>query len=344
MLMAVVAAGSLVMGTRAAQGEAYMVSTTSQPTNGATEIIRLSQAKLSDDTIIHYIKSSGQIYPLNASQIIYLKEQGVSEAVINAMLEQQTSGDATTRATFEPMPAVRFVGATGSGSTPSGPRDGYARQNADLTNDDTAVYGTGYDYQPGMGSVYYASPITWSWGYGSPGWTWGFYSPFPWWSGSGFGFGFTFNHGSHYGFNHSFNHGFANTSIDTFHAGNVLVGASRVGVNSGSGFVVRSSGFSGGFSGARAGIVFRSNPNMGVFARSFGVSSAGVFRSSFGPRSVGVFHSSFGPFGTRSGVFFRTFPGSGNRVFPGNPGFRGGGFGGFHGGFSGGGGFGGGHR
>ena len=55
---------------------------------GVADIVQLSQAEVSDATIINFIKNNGSGYGLNASQIIYLKQQGVSDAVVNAMLNQ----------------------------------------------------------------------------------------------------------------------------------------------------------------------------------------------------------------------------------------------------------------
>jgi len=59
---------------------------------GVAQIIQLEQAKVGDDTIIAYIKNSGNSYGLNADIIIYLKQQGVSGPVINAMLSQPKPG------------------------------------------------------------------------------------------------------------------------------------------------------------------------------------------------------------------------------------------------------------
>jgi len=52
------------------------------------QILRLSQAKVSDSTILAFIQGNGQSYALSADQIIYLKQQGVSDAILNAMLTQ----------------------------------------------------------------------------------------------------------------------------------------------------------------------------------------------------------------------------------------------------------------
>jgi hypothetical protein len=59
---------------------------------GVPQIIRLSQAKVSDDTIIAYVENSGLSYSLDADQIINLRQQGVSDAVITTMLKQPKSG------------------------------------------------------------------------------------------------------------------------------------------------------------------------------------------------------------------------------------------------------------
>lgn len=61
----------------------------------AAQVLQLAQAKVGDDTIIAYIQNSDTIYGLDASQIVYLKQQGVSSAVINTMLNQRTRLAAT---------------------------------------------------------------------------------------------------------------------------------------------------------------------------------------------------------------------------------------------------------
>lgn len=55
---------------------------------GVPQILQLAQAKVGDDTIIAYIKNSGNSYGLDANQIIYMRQQGVSDAVITTMLNQ----------------------------------------------------------------------------------------------------------------------------------------------------------------------------------------------------------------------------------------------------------------
>ncbi|MGA8181073.1 MAG: hypothetical protein WB792_13510 [Desulfobacterales bacterium] len=45
---------------------------------GMPQVLQLAHAKISDSTIIAYIQNSGTVYNLDASQIVYLKQQGVS--------------------------------------------------------------------------------------------------------------------------------------------------------------------------------------------------------------------------------------------------------------------------
>jgi hypothetical protein len=54
---------------------------------GLQEVAKLSQAKMGDDVILAYIKNSGASYTLSADDILYLKDQGVSQNVISALLQ-----------------------------------------------------------------------------------------------------------------------------------------------------------------------------------------------------------------------------------------------------------------
>ena len=52
--------------------------------NGVPQILQLVHGKISDDTIIAYINNSRINYALDANQIIYLRQQGVSDLVITS--------------------------------------------------------------------------------------------------------------------------------------------------------------------------------------------------------------------------------------------------------------------
>ena len=123
------------------------------------------------------------------------------------------------------------------GSTPDVVYEGYTPGylGTEVGDDGTVVYGTGYDYAPWIGSVWYGAPVTWGcgfddcwtpwwgwgfdcgfgWGCGYPGFGWcGCYPPFPWWGG------YCGYHDYHHGGWRDGHHGdFANTGTDFYHDG-----------------------------------------------------------------------------------------------------------------------------
>jgi hypothetical protein len=56
--------------------------------DGMSQVVHLAQARINEDTIIAFVKNSGLSFGLTADQIIYLHQEGVSDAVINTMLSQ----------------------------------------------------------------------------------------------------------------------------------------------------------------------------------------------------------------------------------------------------------------
>ena len=57
---------------------------------GVPQILQLVQAKVSDSIIVSYIQNSGTVYSLTAGEIVYLKQTGVSDNVLSAMLNQRS--------------------------------------------------------------------------------------------------------------------------------------------------------------------------------------------------------------------------------------------------------------
>lgn len=53
------------------------------------DVIKLSQAGVSDDTIMRYMKETASTYHLSQAQVRRLQEAGVSQRVINDMLDSQ---------------------------------------------------------------------------------------------------------------------------------------------------------------------------------------------------------------------------------------------------------------
>jgi hypothetical protein len=84
---------------------------------GVPQVLQLSQAKIGDSTIVAYIQNSGTIYSLNASEIVYLKQQGVSDAVITTMLNQRQRVTQAAAQTAPPVPAPATTSPPGSAGT-----------------------------------------------------------------------------------------------------------------------------------------------------------------------------------------------------------------------------------
>jgi uncharacterized membrane protein YgcG len=84
---------------------------------GVSEVLQLSQAKVADSVIVSYVQTSGNNYGLNAAQIIYLRQQGVSDPVINTMLNQRTQSAQIAAATTTPAPEAPAVNSAPSATT-----------------------------------------------------------------------------------------------------------------------------------------------------------------------------------------------------------------------------------
>lgn len=196
---------------------------------GVAQIAQLSQAKVDDATIISYIKNSGNSYRLNADQIIYLRQQGVSSEVINTMLNQPRPGgmaynNNSYSAPSAPAPAVV--------AAPSYPAPAvYAEQPAAPTVvvgpavtaiDPTAAAYYSYSYYPAYASYaypyYYSSYCYPRYGYPRYYPSCGYYGCAPGVAVS-FGFGHGFHGGFHEGFRGGFGGGFHGGFSGGFHSG-----------------------------------------------------------------------------------------------------------------------------
>src|SRR5262245_47842826 len=56
---------------------------------GVDDVLKMSRAQVSDDVIATYIQNTGTFYSLGPNDIVYLKDQGVSDRIINTMLDQR---------------------------------------------------------------------------------------------------------------------------------------------------------------------------------------------------------------------------------------------------------------
>jgi hypothetical protein len=157
---------------------------------GVSEILQMSQAKVGDNVIISYVQNSGNNYGLNASQIIYLRQQGVSDAVINTMLNQRTQSAQIAAAATTPAPETPAVNSAPPATATTPPAVAYVPATTAST-----VYvipdSQTYNYNAWLYSrPYYAySPAYYPYCYGWPAISLSF----------GFGFGGYHNHGGYYG-------------------------------------------------------------------------------------------------------------------------------------------------
>jgi uncharacterized membrane protein YgcG len=132
--LAIAAAAALAFTAGNVAAQDSTAATTAQPaasqpapqlSYGVPQVLQLVQAKVGDGVIVSYIQNSGTIYSLNAGEIVYLKQQGVSDNVLNAMLGQRsrltgstepattttspTTASNQTYAPATPAPAVNYV-------------------------------------------------------------------------------------------------------------------------------------------------------------------------------------------------------------------------------------------
>ena len=79
-----------------------------QLSSGVPEILKLGRAHVGDEVIIAFIRNSGRTYHLSVSEILYLREQGVSDQVLTAMLSAGQNVAATSaQAAPQPRRATR---------------------------------------------------------------------------------------------------------------------------------------------------------------------------------------------------------------------------------------------
>lgn len=98
-LFLIVGAASLVaFGTTAQTSAPASTGTATPPPSdsappklpyGVDDVVKLSRAQISEDVTLNYIQNSGTIYNLGPQDIVNLRNEGVSDKVINVMLDQR---------------------------------------------------------------------------------------------------------------------------------------------------------------------------------------------------------------------------------------------------------------
>jgi hypothetical protein len=69
---------------------------------GSNEVLKLVRAKVGDDTVVAYIDHATATYALSASDLIYLRSEGVSDKVLSAMLTRSKGAEAIASAPVAP--------------------------------------------------------------------------------------------------------------------------------------------------------------------------------------------------------------------------------------------------
>ena len=104
---------ALIIGVTSWDGASRCeAQTTPAVSPGLEEIVKLSKAQMGDDVILGYIKKATTPFTLTADDIVYLKDQGVSQPVIAALLQAKA-------ATPVPAPAVAPVPAPAPAPAPA---------------------------------------------------------------------------------------------------------------------------------------------------------------------------------------------------------------------------------
>ncbi len=71
---------------------------------GVADILKLSRAKIKDETVLAFIANSQSTYNLSAEEIIYLRAEGVSERLVTEMLQHSKEAKAVAVEVAAPAP------------------------------------------------------------------------------------------------------------------------------------------------------------------------------------------------------------------------------------------------
>lgn len=179
---------------------------------GVEDVLKLSRAQVGDDIVVKYVQNSGTIYTLGPQEIVYLRDQGVSDRVINTMLDQRK---AVTEVAAQAAPVAPSIpnAATVPNAPIAPPPPDYNQVAPQMTapppessvyvipSSPTAAYpyygyyAPYYGYYPG----YWGPSVTFGFGFGGYGYRHGYYHGG--WYGHGGGYRGGYGHGG-YGHGH----------------------------------------------------------------------------------------------------------------------------------------------
>jgi hypothetical protein len=142
-----------------------------QLSSGAADILKICRAKVNDDVTVAFIQNGDRRFNLTANEIVYLRQEGVSDRVLTAMLNQQSPSTAAPQLpeqTTAPEIATDF-GASQSVTAPASTAFvETAPASTTYVIPSTPTYYSFYDPWP-----YWYDP--WPYWYSYPYFTFGFY-------------------------------------------------------------------------------------------------------------------------------------------------------------------------
>src|SRR6266550_8429493 len=74
---------------------------------GVADVVKLSRSQVSEDVILSYVQNSGTAYSLGPDDIVRLRNEGVSDRVINTMLAQHKRAVEVAQNAAAPAPIYR---------------------------------------------------------------------------------------------------------------------------------------------------------------------------------------------------------------------------------------------
>jgi hypothetical protein len=191
-----VAQNSNTATPQAPEAAASSKTAPAQLSYGVPDVLKLTKAQVSEDTVVSFVRNSGTSYNLSVSEIIYLRKEGVSDHVLTAMLEQhQRLTDVAARTTPQPTPTegnaqpAQVVTQPATTYVTSAPSTVYVARSS------PPIYYPYYDYYPYYGGYYYPyyPALSFSFGFGN------YYHHGGYHHGGGYHGGGSHGGGSHWG-------------------------------------------------------------------------------------------------------------------------------------------------
>src|SRR5262249_12869800 len=105
------------------------------------DVLKLSRAQIGEEIILNYVQNSGTIYNLAPKDIVYLRDQGVSDKVVNAMLDQRRRVEGAAQFAAAQAQAAQAAAAAANPAPAVDP-------NAVAAQPDAAAAGTTYAQAP----------------------------------------------------------------------------------------------------------------------------------------------------------------------------------------------------